>query len=409
MRVVPIDNLDKVLEELGGSAALDRDLIYISARGMRVRFAGRGVKISRGHVDKINSLGVDYVFLRDPLCDRDINLIIDEDLRVALSVLLNDFLTRCGVVMDIYISERKSSSLDYSFRDYWNRYSNFRFDLLHKYKKNIQDLVYVIRSNYSHRKISPMPLFYNDHTYRIAHPINVAIIAGIIALHYGEFNAERITHLIAGGLLQDVGFVDMAWERTGDVGDNLFFKHSRIGCMIINETETLSPQMGIIALEHHRYMNNTGYPEDIPEKDFYGYPRVMHLYSRIVSVAETFDVLRGIYHPDKVIDAMMELSDSLFEEKAVELLNRHISKFYLGEMVRLSDGHRGIVVSGPKPIDEYEVIIIGRGTERYEKGEAKRVKAKDIFPECLDRHLFDKKLRPLISEELLNKLEGAQI
>ncbi len=409
MRVVPIDDLAQVLDELGGSAPLARDLIYISARGMRVRFAGKGVKISKNHVDKINSLGVDYVFLKDPLCDLDIDLIIDEDLRVALSVLLNDFLTRCGVVLDIYISEKKSFSLDYSFRDYWNRYSNFRFDLLHKYKKNIQDLVYVIRSNYSHRKVSPMPLFYNFHTYRIAHPVNVAIIAGIIALHYGEFNAERITHLIAGGLLEDVGWVDMAWERIGEIGDNLFFKHSRVGCMIINETETLSPQMGIIALEHHRYMNNTGYPEDIPEKDFYGYPRVMHLYSRIVSVAETFDVLRGIYHPDKVIEAMMEFSNSLFEKKAVEILNRHLSKFYLGEMIRLSDGSRGIVVGGPKAMDEYDVIVIGDEKRRYGKGEVKKIKAKDMFPESIDKRLFNEKLRPLISEDLLNKLEGAQL
>ena len=110
MRVVPIDDLAQVLDELGGSAPLARDLIYISARGMRVRFAGKGVKISKNHVDKINSLGVDYVFLKDPLCDLDIDLIIDEDLRVALSVLLNDFLTRCGVVLDIYISENHSRS-----------------------------------------------------------------------------------------------------------------------------------------------------------------------------------------------------------------------------------------------------------------------------------------------------------
>ncbi len=409
MRVVPIENIVSVLNQFGGSAKLSRDIIYLSARGMRIRFAGKGIEISHKQVERLNNLGIDYVFLQDPLCGEELELVVDEDTRVALRAMLEDLIARCGVVLDLFLEEKgKNAKLDYTFRDYWQRYSNLPFNTLQKYRKILQDLTYVVRAHYTQRKVSPLPNVYTDSNFRINHGINVAIISGIIALHYGEFNSDRMFYLISGALLTDVGFVDTAWSLSSPRGEEFFFRHPRVGCMVINETDVFGPRMGIIALEHHRYLNNSGYPDDIPEKDFYGYPRQMHLYSKIVSVAETFESLRWIYNPIKVLMAMKKFIGTLFDEKALNLLERYVSPYYVGERVILASGEVGLVLS-VRMAGEMRVLVVEdiKGN-RYSIGKEVVIKELDkeikgVAVDSDDSDLKQKILR-LIPDDLLREL-----
>ncbi len=412
MRVVPISNLEAVLQEYGGQAELARDVVYLSARGMRIRFAGKGVKIGLGHVDRLNTLGLDFVFLKEPGCDLEFDLLLDEDSRIALRAVLEDFLARCSVVLSIYLSEQgENKKLDYRFREYWQRYSNIPFNTLHRYRKVIQDLVYLVRANYSYHQVSPMPFVYTDANYRVSHAINVAIISGIIALHYGELNAERIGHIVTGALMSDAGWVDELWMGSDPSLRELFFKHSRIGCMLINETDIFGPQVGIVALEHHRYVNNSGYPDDIPEKDFYGYPRQMHLYSKIVSVAENFESLRGMYGPYKVLDAMRSFSGKLFDPKSLELLERYVAMYYVGEWLRLKDGSQ-VIVASPTKQGGYRCVKV-RTPDGGRCDPVKEVLIADPEKDVegpvwhMEGELVNK-IKQLVSPDLLTRLEGEE-
>ncbi len=409
MRVVPIDKLRDVLEEFGGSARLSRDVIYLSAQGLRIRFAGKGLKIGFNHINRLENLGLDYVYLQDPLCQEDLELLVDEDTRVAVRTMLEDLMTRCEVVLEVFLEEKgKDAILDYTFREYWQKYCNLSIGLLQRYRKTLQDLSYIIRANYSHKRVSPLPNVYTERNFRINYRINTALITGILAMHYGEFNAERIFHIVSGALLSDIGFVDRAWSLKTPRSEEFFFRHPRIGCMVVNETHGLSTQMGIVALEHHRYLNNTGYPDDLPEKDFYGYPRQMHLYSKIVSVAENFESLRCIYNPVKVLMAMKRLSGRLFDEKAVDLLEKYVGLYYIGERVRLTSGEVGIVLSLGKK-EEMRVLIV-EDEEGKRLGTGREVLIEDFGKEVqsvavdIDDNLKSKILR-LISAELLEVLE----
>ncbi len=410
MRVVPIDELEQVLDELGGSAQLARDIIYLSARGMRIRYAGKGVRISKNHLKNLQSLDLDYIFLQDPFCEEEVDLFIDEDSRVGLKSLLYDFQVRCSVVLDIYLSEESGQfRLDYNFRDFWQRYSRLSLAQMTRYKKMLQDLVYVIRSNYTQRKISPLPYRYTIKTFLYNHPINVGIISGILALHFGEFNAERMMHLVCGAVLHDTGLIESVLRGNHKFSDLLFFKHSRLGCMLVNETELLSPLMGIIALEHHRYLNNTGWPDDIPEKDFYGYPRQMHLYSKIVSVAETFEVLRSFYPAHKVLSVLEYFKEKLFEGRVVDLLRKYICPYYRGELVKLSTGEEAIVLKVFSNPERYELLIV-----RDKNGQRPHVAEKFVCEDpanfIIGKPKIDSDLKArllkLVSSEIVNLLEG---
>ncbi len=409
MKVVPVEKLFDTLLEFGGKAQLAEDIVYLTPSRLRVRFAGKGLEVSFAHAGRISALGIDFVFLKDPACPKDIPLVIDGDTRVALVSLVEDLRLRCAQVLEIYFSNY-GKKLDYLFRDVWQRYCGLDFSILQKYRKIMQDFVYLVRANYTQKRVSPLPLPYTLSTFRSSHSINVALISGIIGLHYGEFNAERLFHLVSGALLEDVGFVDVAWEMKSPLWQEVYFKHPRIGCMIVNETDMLSPQMGIIVLEHHRYVNNSGYPDDIPEKDFYGYPRHMHLYSKIVSVAEAFDVLRCFYPAQRVINVLKRFSGILFDTKAVEILSNYIPLYYLGERVKLRDGREAIVMELDGKFGYKVCVVRDKEGQRIESGYELVVEDAD---EILGSFGVDVKLKekvlPLVHSEIIGALNEEEV
>ena len=82
----------------------------------------------------------------------------------------------------------------------------------------------------------------------------------------------------------------------------------------------------IIALEHHEKYDGTGYPNGIKGED-------IHLYSRIVTIADVFDALsskRCYKEPmplEKVLDIMKKDAGTHFDPKLIELFLANIDKF----------------------------------------------------------------------------------
>jgi len=105
-------------------------------------------------------------------------------------------------------------------------------------------------------------------------------------------------------------------------------QHSVIGAKMLEDSERF-PVINAgqtIALEHHEKWDGTGYPNGLKQKE-------IHLYARIVTVADVFDALssKRCYKEamplEKVLSIMSQDAGVHFDPEIVELLLNNLDKF----------------------------------------------------------------------------------
>lgn len=82
----------------------------------------------------------------------------------------------------------------------------------------------------------------------------------------------------------------------------------------------------IIALQHHEKVDGTGYPRGLSGDE-------IHIYARIVSIADVFDALsservyKQAFSIDKTVEILLEGSGTHFDPKLVSLFVEHLDQF----------------------------------------------------------------------------------
>jgi len=122
--------------------------------------------------------------------------------------------------------------------------------------------------------------------YEICHPINVAIMSGMIAKKM-DFEKEFISDIILAGIMHDVGkyrleksFQSPNSLSTADAEE--IKKHSIIGYNILKNELRLPDHICNVALQHHEHNDGTGYPHGI-SSDW------ISVESQIVNVCNCYD------------------------------------------------------------------------------------------------------------------------
>ncbi|QTH64447.1 DUF3369 domain-containing protein [Psychrosphaera ytuae] len=99
------------------------------------------------------------------------------------------------------------------------------------------------------------------------------------------------------------------------------------GYKILAGSERELIQIGaIVAQQHHEHWDGTGYPDGLSGTD-------IHIYARIVSIANVYDSLRSklvykdAWSHEKAIEYLFEQSGKKFDPKLIELFDRNQSKF----------------------------------------------------------------------------------
>jgi len=118
--------------------------------------------------------------------------------------------------------------------------------------------------------------------------------------------------------------------------------HTTLGAEILVQTEGLRPLTPIVALEHHRSVKGTGYPDLAAA--------VPHAMSQIVSVADIYEAITGARSyqrptlPEHACLILARLAGDKLNTALVKAFVNAITFFPLGSMVRTSRGEVGIVV-----------------------------------------------------------------
>jgi|RhiMethySRZTD1v2_1073278.scaffolds.fasta_scaffold03340_12 putative nucleotidyltransferase with HDIG domain len=187
---------------------------------------------------------------------------------------------------------------------------------------------------------------YENLTY--CHSVNVAILSLMLGRQL-RLDDGMITVLVEAALLHDIGKTRVPLEIVQKPGAldraerKLIEGHTTFGAEILVETAGVHPLAPTIALEHHRGIHGTGYPD-------IGEGVKPHLMSQIVSVADIYEALTGArsyrepMKPEQACLVLAREAGTKLNAAFVKAFVSAVTFFPVGSLVRTSRDEYGVVV-----------------------------------------------------------------
>ncbi len=201
-----------------------------------------------------------------------------------------------------------------------------------------------------------------EDAYTYKHSVDVCMLSVMIG-KWLNLTPEMLNHLAVSALLHDIGKSKIPLEILNKPGKltaeefELVKKHTIFGYeMIKNSTEI--PEIAYGILQHHERMDGTGYPYGLKGED-------IHLFGRIIAVADIFDAMTSerVYKkkesPFKTAELLGDNRFGELDPYICSVFLDNISKFYVGNIVRLNTGEIGEVILVHKNIPARPLIRIG--------------------------------------------------
>jgi HD-GYP domain-containing protein (c-di-GMP phosphodiesterase class II) len=139
--------------------------------------------------------------------------------------------------------------------------------------------------------------------------------------------------------------------------------HTTYGAEILVEVDGLRPLTPTVALEHHRGVDGTGYP------DLEG--TIPHLLSQVVAVADIYEAMTGARSyqdpamPEQACLVLARLAGTKLNTALVKAFVNAVSFFPLGSVVRTDRDEVGVVIRTNQSEPLHPVIaLMGAGLER---------------------------------------------
>lgn len=200
---------------------------------------------------------------------------------------------------------------------------------------------------------------YDDYTF--IHSVNVCVLSIAIGKRLG-LDRKRLSELGVAALLHDIGKTEIPRTVTRKPGKfdkeewDLMKQHPALGVRVLVRLKgfsDLAMKSIVVAFEHHMGYNLTGYPA-IRE------PRPLHLFSRIVTVADCFDAMttQRIYSDeakprDKALSHMLSQSGRLFDPLLLKVFINLLGVFPVGTLVVLNTGQMAVVMATPPDLADH--------------------------------------------------------
>jgi len=126
--------------------------------------------------------------------------------------------------------------------------------------------------------------------YTYTHSVNVCTFSIALAQQMGFDDEEFLHELGVGALLHDVGkskVSDRILNKRSPLNQiefEIMKKHPKWGIEILTDTDAIAASSYYPVLQHHERGDRSGYPSGLNLDE-------MHIYSRIVAIADSFDAM----------------------------------------------------------------------------------------------------------------------
>ena len=153
--------------------------------------------------------------------------------------------------------------------------------------------------------------------YTYTHSVNVCTFSVAFAQHIGITEEETLSNLGTGALLHDIGKTKISdrilnkRSRLSPMEMDIVRRHPEWGVELMKETDMIPEESYFPIIQHHEREDGSGYPFGIPGSE-------MHVFGRIVSIADCFDAMttRRVYQP--AVDTFPALKVMFQQEGAFE-------------------------------------------------------------------------------------------
>ena len=152
--------------------------------------------------------------------------------------------------------------------------------------------------------------------YELCHPLNVAVVSGLIARKL-EFSPKANDEIILAALLHDIGKLKIEIPGGSAIlttNEEEIQQHTIIGYKLIRDTFGLPDSVARAALEHHENNDGSGYPKGL-SNDF------ISEYAQVINVANFYDNLASnrthipIANNREALREMLDIGTSRFSAK----------------------------------------------------------------------------------------------
>ena len=204
---------------------------------------------------------------------------------------------------------------------------------------------------------------YENLTY--CHSVNVATLSLLIARQVG-FDEQTVAAIGEAALLHDIGKTRIPLEvirKPGALDKReraLMESHTTYGAEILVEVDGLRPLTPTVALEHHRGVKGSGYPE-LGERE-------PHFLSQLVSVADIYEAITGARtyqqpsQPEQACLVLARLAGGKLNSALVKAFVGAVTFFPVGSVVRTSRDETGVVVA-TNPSEPLHPVIALAGSD----------------------------------------------
>ncbi|MGO5051068.1 HD-GYP domain-containing protein [Lachnospiraceae bacterium LCP25S3_G4] len=159
-----------------------------------------------------------------------------------------------------------------------------------------------------------------------SHSVNVALIAGILALEL-KYSNQELEDIIIGAMLHDIGMVLIPKEilmKTKPLlkeEANFIKKHCELGYSMVQESN-LSEETKLIMLQHHERLDGSGYPNKLQGSQ-------ITMPAQIVNIADSFDSATS-FRPYKKAKSALELLEELNQSSSYNpFLVKLLSQYFI--------------------------------------------------------------------------------
>jgi len=282
----------------------------------------QGIQLTVYMISTLRRLGVTAIYIDDPKY-RDVemqDLLSDETKRAVIQQMSETF-------------EALKSGKDFSTK----AISSTIDQLLDEVMKNSHVMVHL-----SDIRTADNAMF--------VHALNVCMLSSLIGLNMG-LNMIQLKDLAIGALLHDIGKVNAPEVQEGRS------HHTWRGFEMLKTKREYSLLIAHVAFQHHEAVDGSGVPRGVTGDE-------IHLYAKIVAVANTYDNLLCTIEngkpllPHEACERMNAMSGTKLDHEVLTQFMRFVSIYPNGISVRLSNHKVGIVVGQHRGLPGRPIVRI---------------------------------------------------
>jgi putative nucleotidyltransferase with HDIG domain len=165
------------------------------------------------------------------------------------------------------------------------------------------------------------------------HCVMVSYISSMIARHM-HMSEEEVEGVTLAALLHDIG------KLVQTKGDELGKEHIINAAAMLKDIKGLSPEILFGIIQHHEFMDGTGFPMGVKDSR-------IHPYARIIAVADLFHSEAYIgenANPFPVLERLTKEQFTKFDTEVCQVFINKVRDSLLKSRVKLSDGSQAEVI-----------------------------------------------------------------